>query len=144
VADMLRQGVRVISPRRVLPLLVAAAVVAPFVSLLSAGALPGCCVQTMPCCPEPVAAPQGRASAPPTTVVGAPVPACCQTLLPAGAPAPADRKGTVPAPAPIAVAAASHLPEVALPSTGRAPLCTTTPAEDPPSESCSARAPPLC
>jgi len=132
-------------PQRVLSSLVAAALIAPFLSMLSAGTFPGCCAQAMPCCPERAATPEGRLSAPATTaVVSAPIPACCQTLLPAGAPAPADRKGTVPAPVPIAVAASSQLPEIALPSAGRAPLSAATPAEDPPSESRSARAPPAC
>lgn len=139
MAAMLRQGLRVMA-RGAMLLLLAAALLAP---LVPAGALADCCALTMPCCPERMAAPEGSASAPVQATLAAPVPACCQTLLPAGTPMPADRKGTPAAPAPIAVPFPSLVPQVTLAPSGRVLSFETAPAEDPPRESRSARAPPI-
>jgi len=130
---MIRWDFRAIASRGTLPLLLLAALLAP---LVPAGAFAACCAQAMPCCPE-------RMAAPAATVVTAPIPACCQMLLPAGERRHSDRKAAVASPAPIAVLEVSPgVPEVALHSTGRAPSLDTAAAEDPPTASRSARAPP--
>lgn len=119
--------------------LLLAALLAP---LVPAAALAECCAERMPCCPEGMGAPE--AGSPEVAAVSAPVPACCQTVLPAEPSVPADRKGTPAARAPLGVlSSSSQRPEVALPSAGRTPTHEPAPAEDPPTESRSARAPPI-
>jgi hypothetical protein len=127
--------------RRVLPILLAAALMAPAFAFPSVA---DCCAGKMPCCPMAASEGRGADAEALAAALKAPVPPCCQTLAPGDAPAAEGRKGTVPAPAALALPSPSIHTSLALACAGRIAPKVAALFEDPPSDSRTARAPPCC